>query len=1480
MGVESIDTDCTANTSRDSFKSGTAFHGFDDDTFSYTDTVELSVTEANTGSREWRPRVKEWLVLICVSILTMLVAFDATMVIPFIPGLSLTFGEPLSSTLWLNSCYLLASATGQMFFSILAEVIGHGPLLVAAAVVSTIGTGVCGGSLQLSELVAGRFIQGLGGGGVLSVSLLCLAENIPDKHLVRFSSYVSRVRLVGAILGLVMGTLFYEYIAWRGAFYSSFFFCALGMLVIPFAVELRGHRGISSRTLLKMDWLGAVLTLLALCCFLIGISWGGTSYPWSDWRVLTPLVLGTSSTLVLALYETNWAVRPFFRKNDFRTLPALMMYIGSFLHGFTLFYHLQNLTIYFIFVRSLPLPLTAASLASIMALALFALALTEKLPVLDDRRHSFWLVRVGWMLIILCTGCLVTLDSTTPTAGWILVLVATGTGHGCLVSGYQKCLRPAPVPRDYGDQEERSINPTSALLMCSLFRTVGMCIAVTVSGTMFLDHVAEELKGQSFESAHGQTTETAWARIPDDRFRSTCTASLEFLCHRVGVRNRDDRFPGLTHEGDDWRYELEKEAEKRAEELRAKAKTGELLTVRGFLAKQEDFHLRRPDVHPKHWRYVLHTTEEFIKEEQPWLINEKKKEQEEKDKEKGGEQQQDGTDGSEKKPAESDQGEKKEGGKEEDSQPKYTPEQQAPLEYLKQEAEFMRSLKSNDGMGRSPVGCSFIPGEIDEADQFTPDNWVPRTDHLIRITGKHPLNGEPQLVELLDAGLITPNWLHYVRSHGQVPHLLWENHKLEISAGKSLTLFMDDLKDQFNSINIPALMACDGNRRKELNLIKRSKGFNFGPGAVGCAYWKGVLVRDVLLMADILQLMDEYKDVRLWVNFGGAELLSEGKYETSIPLDYCMDPCNDVILAYEMNDSPLPADHGYPLRLVIPGYVGGRSVKWLEKIWVTDYENDTYYHIFDNRVVPSFVTDRFDEIGQTMYHHPSTACMEQMLNSVIARPAQGERIDLAEMRKGKKYRITGYAYNGGGNEVQRVEVSLDGGANWLYCVRKEILAWLHWHVDIDITQLLRAEQITVRCWDVNKNTQPEKPTWNLEGMMNNSHYIVKSETSVDPTDNKSYLLFRHPVEPGTGENGWMKPSISIQKEDIRRSAAVPEKQFTREEIEKHTTDQDCWIVINGKVYGATSVLSWHPGGKAPIMAHAGRVHQETTEEYESIHDDYAVQKLEECLLGSVTQKTSEFIKKEAEETAKEKAKSAEGEEEVALKRHKTGLSFVHTPLPDPSCRPKKTAHSTSWSKRTSLVRHDQAAQPGGTTRRHNQAAQPGGTMSNILDCVQEGEEIEVKGPAGEIRYRGKGEFLVDDKTYHFDHITLILGGSGITPGYQLIARILKTEQGSGIKVRAIDANRSEEDILLRGELDKFAQEHPDQFQITYVLSHPGDNWKGEKGHVNEEILHKFAFEPGEKNAALLCGPPTMIQKAVLPVLKKWGYDEDKNLFGF
>ena len=118
----------------------------------------------------------------------------------------------------------------------------------------------------------------------------------------------------------------------------------------------------------------------------------------------------------------------------------------------------------------------------------------------------------------------------------------------------------------------------------------------------------------------------------------------------------------------------------------------------------------------------------------------------------------------------------------------------------------------------------------------------------------------------------------------------------------------------------------------------------------------------------------------------------------------------------------------------------------------------------------------------------------------------------------------------------------------------------------------------------------------------------------------------------------------------------------------------------------------------------------------------------------------------------------------------------------------------------------------------------------------------------------------------FNHMTLILSGSGITPGYQLISRILKSE-GDKTEIKVIDANKAEPDILLREQMDELEKEHSKQFMITHVLSHPDENWKGLKGHVNADIIKENGFELKEGNAVFLCGPPAMIQKAVLPVLK-------------
>lgn len=298
----------------------------------------------------------------------------------------------------------------------------------------------------------------------------------------------------------------------------------------------------------------------------------------------------------------------------------------------------------------------------------------------------------------------------------------------------------------------------------------------------------------------------------------------------------------------------------------------------------------------------------------------------------------------------------------------------------------------------------------------------------------------------------------------------------------------------------------------------------------------------------------------------------------------------------------------------------------------------------------------------------------------------------------------------------------------------------------------------------------------------------------------------------------------------------------------------------------------------------------------------------ECILGVVTEKAANFIKNNAEKEAEEAAKSASQASDIALQKHRwvpvklakrTELSkdtrrYTFT-LPDSSKLGLETCQHIQFGfhfKDQMLIRSYTPTRPVRSQEEDGSfdlvvkayfpdERQPGGAMSNILDCMPIGEEIDIRGPTGEISYQGNGKFIIEGKEHTFSKVSLILGGSGITPGYVLIARILADKEDK-TQLRAIDANKSENDILLQDQMEQFSTEHSKQFRICHVLSHPSDDWKGVKGHVNEDIIRGNAFAPdgAKESVVFLCGPPAMIQKAALPALKDWGYEEEKDCFGF
>lgn len=530
-------------------------------------------------------------------------------------------------------------------------------------------------------------------------------------------------------------------------------------------------------------------------------------------------------------------------------------------------------------------------------------------------------------------------------------------------------------------------------------------------------------------------------------------------------------------------------------------------------------------------------------------------------------------------------------------------------------------------------------------DLRTPDKHVARDPRLLRLTGVHPFNVEPPLTDLWNEGFITTKDLHYVRNHGAVPlvhddEIMDWGFTVEGLVENPLSLTLRDLLADFEQVTYPITLVCAGNRRKEQNVVRKTKGFSWGAAGVSTALWTGVPL-DVLLARARPMLRGGKKRAR-YVCFEGADKLPNGYYGTSIKLNWAMDPNRGIMVAHGMNGEVLPPDHGKPLRIVIPGQIGGRSVKWLKRIVVTDQPSDNWYHIYDNRVLPTTISPEESADLPDTWKDERYAIYDLNTNSAVARPAHGERVDTAAAEAVK---FQGYAYAGGGRRVTRVEITLNKGRSWRLADvsypedeyrqapegetlfggrldvswRESCFCWCFWSLDIPIADLVGGGgDVMVRAMDDAMMVQPRDLYWSVLGMMNNPWFRVV----VHREEGGGALRFEHPTQPILNKDGWMdrvkkeggdltngywgerapgdegKPAAAAEpaKEIVMVNKDV-KREISLEELKEHEGEEEPWFVLDGEVYDGTKFLDGHPGGAASIIGAAG---QDVIEEFMAI----------------------------------------------------------------------------------------------------------------------------------------------------------------------------------------------------------------------------------------------------------------------------------------
>jgi sulfite oxidase len=349
----------------------------------------------------------------------------------------------------------------------------------------------------------------------------------------------------------------------------------------------------------------------------------------------------------------------------------------------------------------------------------------------------------------------------------------------------------------------------------------------------------------------------------------------------------------------------------------------------------------------------------------------------------------------------------------------------------------------------------------------------------VMVRQEQPLNAETPL-KLLRHDYVTPRELFYVRNHGSLPAVDPANYRLTVSGlvERPLEISLEQLKSEFSRVEMVATLYCAGNRRRELAEVRAMpEKIPWDAGAAGNAHWAGVPLREVLHSAGVREEarhvaftgLDKDEESGTGTNYGGSIPVEKGTSE-------------DVLLAYEMNGEPLAPEHGFPLRVVVGGYIGARNVKWLSGISLQQTPSDNYYQTREYKLFPPHVT------AETADHSRGEMLGEIPLNSVVCDPAEGEILAAGSVP------VRGYAIAGGTRRVERVEVSSDGGETWKEASLEKhgnhSTAWCFWEASLDLAP--GAYRILAKATDSAGDTQPEavEEVWNFLGYANTAWHRV------------------------------------------------------------------------------------------------------------------------------------------------------------------------------------------------------------------------------------------------------------------------------------------------------------------------------------------------------------------------------------------------------
>ncbi|KAH6892958.1 major facilitator superfamily domain-containing protein [Thelonectria olida] len=429
------------------------------------------------------------LCMLALMLMVFMVSWDATSLAVAIPVLARELKATTTESFWASIAFMLGVAVTQPIYASVSDVVGRKIPLYVAIILFIAGCILFALAENMTAVVAGRVLQGLGSGGLDVLQPIILSDITTLKERPPYLALMAVPIAVGTILGPIIGSLFAEYVTWRwigwinlpfagGALFLSFFFFHLRPLEADAGAKLR-----------RLDWGGMALFTIGATCLCLPLSWADSLYPWSSWRTILPLVIGLLVLVGFGWYE-KFPTAAMFPYRIFATNTARMALLGGFINGLVLYTALFYLPLSYqaIFLQS-PIKSAIRILPFCCLFVVFSVIAPVSVQLVGKYRPQLW---AGWVMTTLFLGLFCLLGATPdPLAVSDVFQAFLGAGLGAVFMTNYLPLQAAVTQRSVDDA-------SLAAGLFVVFRLFGALIGLAIASGVFNSVFASQMSSIEF----------------------------------------------------------------------------------------------------------------------------------------------------------------------------------------------------------------------------------------------------------------------------------------------------------------------------------------------------------------------------------------------------------------------------------------------------------------------------------------------------------------------------------------------------------------------------------------------------------------------------------------------------------------------------------------------------------------------------------------------------------------------------------------------------------------------------------------------------------------------------------------------------------------------------------------------------------------------------------------------------------------------